>query len=85
MLSPAFDVNPVPYGDELALNVSESDNRISKELAIETAPKFGIEKNKAEKIASDIRKTVMDKWEITAKGYGLTRTQIEKMRPAFVR
>ncbi len=28
ILSPLYDVNPVPYGDELSLNVDEEDNRI---------------------------------------------------------
>lgn len=44
ILSPLYDVNPVPYGDELSLNVNENDNRISIELAIETAPRLGIKK-----------------------------------------
>ena len=26
ILSPLYDVNPVPYGDELSLNVDEEDN-----------------------------------------------------------
>ena len=33
-LSPLYDVNPVPYGDELSLHVSEADKRISFALAI---------------------------------------------------
>jgi len=36
-LSPLFDVNPVPYGDRLSLNISEFDNRIDLSLAIEVA------------------------------------------------
>lgn len=41
-LSPLYDVNPVPYGDELSLNINEDDNSISVQLAIEAAHHFGI-------------------------------------------
>ena len=36
VLSPLYDVNPVPYGDELSLNVDNEDNSISIELAVQT-------------------------------------------------
>ena len=79
ILSPLYDVNPVPYGDELSLNVDEEDNRISIDLAVQTAVRFGISKSDAE----DVLKIIRDNWEKTAVGYGLTRRQIEEMRPAF--
>ena len=82
-LSPLFDVNPEPYGNELALNVNESSNSISTELAIGVAAKFGIESNEAAKMASEIIGTVNAGWEKAAQGYDLSRTQIENMRPAF--
>jgi len=44
ILSPLYDVNPVPYGEELSLNVDEDDNSISIDLAVQTAVKFGISK-----------------------------------------
>lgn len=83
ILSPLYDVNPVPYGDELSLNVDEEDNRISIDLAVQTAVRFGISKSDAEDYAEDILKIIRDNWEKTAVGYGLTRRQIEEMRPAF--
>ena len=82
-LSPLYDVNPVPYGDELSLNVDENNNSIDIELAINTAIKFGISIEDAKKYANDIQKTVRDNWEITARKYGLSHGQIEEMRPAF--
>ncbi|MGM9948063.1 HipA domain-containing protein [Floccifex sp.] len=36
-LSPLYNINPVPYGDELSLNVDEQDNQINIEIAIKTA------------------------------------------------
>lgn len=83
ILSPVYDVNPVPYGDELSLNVDEEDNSISIDLAVQTAVRFGISKSDAEAEAEDILKIVRDNWEKTAAEYGLTRKQIEEMRPAF--
>lgn len=83
ILSPLYDVNPVPYGDELSLNVDEEDNSISIDLAVQTAVRFGISESDAEAQAEEILKIVRDNWEKTAARYGLTRRQIEEMRPAF--
>lgn len=82
-LSPLYDVNPVPYGDELSLLVDDEDNHISMELAVNTANRFGIQREVAEKIVSEIQKVVRDNWERLAKEHGLSRGQIEYMRPAF--
>lgn len=82
-LSPLYDVNPVPYGDTLALNVSEEDNSISIDLAVETAPYYGISKTNAERMAAEIISTVRGNWERLALQYGLSRGAIEYMRPAF--
>ena len=82
-ISPLYDVNPVPYGEELSLNVNESDNRINADLAIDTAERFGIGKNEAAKTAKDIIKIVGSNWERIASACGISRGQIESMRPAF--
>ena len=82
-LSPLYDVNPVPYGDELSLNVSEDDNRISIPLAIETAHRFGISEEDARKMANEILETVRNNWEKLAQKYNIPRGKIEDMRPAF--
>lgn len=83
VLSPLYDVNPVPYGDELSLNVDNEDNSISIELAVQTSVKFGIPKSDAETYAEDILKIVRNNWEKSAIEYGLSRRKIEEMRPAF--
>lgn len=83
ILSPLYDVNPVPYGDELSLNVDDEDNSISIDLAVQTAVRFGISESDAEAQAEEILKIVREDWEKTAAGYGLSRRQIEEMRPAF--
>ena len=83
VLSPLYDVNPVPYGDELSLNVNEDDNRISIPLAIETAHRFGIKEDDAIMYANEITETVKNNWEKLAAKYGIPRGKIEDMRPAF--
>lgn len=83
VLSPLYDVNPVPYGDELSLLVDETDNSISIDLALKTASRFGISDVDAEKMAKEMLKIVNDNWECLAKRYGISRGQIEDMRPAF--
>lgn len=83
ILSPLYDVNPVPYGDELSLNVNEENNSINIDLAVKTALRFGISEAEAEAYAKDILKIVRGNWEKIALRYGLTRRQIEEMRPAF--
>ncbi|MGN0534631.1 MAG: type II toxin-antitoxin system HipA family toxin [Eubacterium sp.] len=82
-LSPLYDVNPVPYGDELSLNVNGFDNSISLELAVDSAPYFNLSVDKAKKIGNEIVKTVNSNWEAVAKKYGISRSSMEYMRPAF--
>ena len=83
VLSPLFDVNPVPYGDELSLNVNEDDNRIDIELAVQTAVLFGIGKSDAQAYAAQLLETVRENWNKIASKYGLSRREIEEMKPAF--
>ncbi|MCF0187630.1 MAG: HipA domain-containing protein, partial [Bacteroidaceae bacterium] len=83
VLSPLYDVNPVPYGDELALNVDSDDCRISIPLAVSVAIHFGITEDKARSMAAEILSVVRNNWERLAGRYGLSRSRIEAMRPAF--
>ena len=82
-LSPLYDVNPVPVGDVLSLNVSENDCTIDYGLAVEVAPYFGIQKKEAEDIVQRISETVQKNWVSLAEEYHLSRGSIEYMRPAF--
>lgn len=82
-LAPLYDVNPVPSGDRLSLNVSEYDNTIDLELALEVADYFGLAPQEAEQAAEEVCKTVSGHWEQLAGQYGLSRGAIEYMRPAF--
>ncbi|MDO4198775.1 MAG: type II toxin-antitoxin system HipA family toxin [Erysipelotrichaceae bacterium] len=83
-LSPLYDVNPLPYGDSLSLNVNNNDNRIDADLAISTASSFGLNETQAREYANMIFKTVKENWQELAEKYGISRAQIELMKPAFI-
>lgn len=82
-LSPLYDVNPVPYGDELSLNINETDNSISIPLAIDAAHHFGLSAKDAEQMAGEMLAIVRDHWERLARKYEIPRGKLEDMRPAF--
>ena len=77
------NLNPIPYGDELSLNVNSDDNSISIDLAIGSAHHFGISVEETAELANKIITTVKDNWEKLATNYGLSRGAIEYMRPTF--
>lgn len=81
-LAPAFDVNPVPWGDSLTLNVSESDNAKDLALAAEVAPLFRVEASEATSIIDSTRATVR-RWPELATRVGLSPTAQDRMAPAF--
>lgn len=83
VLSPMFDVNPIPYGETLSLNVSLDDARMDTDLAIEVAPFFGLDKDKAASKAKDILSTVGRLWQPVAEACGLNRHAQNEMAPAF--
>ena len=82
-LSPAYDVNPQTNKDELSLNVNDEDNSIDINLAIDTSRFFQLDRNEAKNLAEKICLIVRESWEGAARRYGLSRGQIEIMRPAF--
>ncbi len=81
-LSPAYDMNPVPTGTGLKLNISETDNSLNLEVAKEVAEYFRIKKEKADKIIAEVTRAV-NKWNVVAKELGLPNSQIEAMKKAF--
>lgn len=80
-LSPLYDVNPVPYGDELAINVTEDHNQISVDVLREFARILGL--HHVEEDIHYILKTVHNHWEKLALQQGISKSEIHSMRPAF--
>ena len=81
-LSPAYDLNPDPDGTGLHLNISETDNALSVDLALEVAPFFRLKTEEAETILREIKGAV-NGWKEHARELGITRAEQEMMRGAF--
>lgn len=81
-LSPAYDMNPVPQGDGLKLNVNERDNALDLELAREVAPIFRMPD--ADAVATITRlRTVVRTWPRLAARLGIPASEQERMARAF--
>lgn len=82
LLAPAYDVNPVYFGQGLTLNISETDNALDFDLAISVANYFRIESKVAANIVNEIRKAVCS-WAVIATHYGIPRKEQDLMAGAF--
>lgn len=81
-LSPAYDVNPIWFGNGLSLNISETDNSLNYDLAIEVAKYFRINNKNAGEIIENTRKVVKE-WRRIATKYKISQREQEKMAAAF--
>lgn len=81
-LSQAYDINPVPSGDGLKLNITDADNALDLDLAREVAPFFRLPLTEADAIIADC-KHVVGQWRTIAKAIGLGSREQEYMAPAF--
>ncbi|MBQ0067657.1 MAG: HipA domain-containing protein, partial [Phascolarctobacterium sp.] len=84
-ISPVFDINPVPYGDNLGLLVDETNSLISKDLLLSTVEYYGISVTKAKDMLTEMKTIIDRQWENKAKEYGIKRNSIEYMEDAFVK
>ena len=82
ILSPAYDLNPNPYGDGLKLNISEFDNRQNLELAKEVSPYFRIPPKQAKQIILNTIQQVIN-WRELTKPLNISHAEQELMSPAF--
>ncbi len=83
-LAPAYDMNPNPQGEGLTLNITESNNALDLELALEIAEAFHLSLAQAKAKMDNIRAAVR-RWRTTASHLKLSRTAQEGMAPAFRR
>ncbi|MBF0650417.1 HipA domain-containing protein [Dysgonomonas sp. GY75] len=81
-LSPAYDVNPNPYGTGLKLNISENDNSLDFDLALSVAPYFRLTEKEVITIVGNIKSTVSD-WEEIAAKYQISKSERDMMSTAF--
>ncbi len=81
-LSPAYDINPVPSGTGLTLNISDEDNSLDLGLALDVADYFRVDKTMAGRIIQNV-KTAVSKWQSVASEFGLSRREQEFMSGAM--
>jgi serine/threonine-protein kinase HipA len=82
VLSPAYDLNPNEYGTGLSLNISETDNALSIDLAMDVADYFRVAGKKSKDIINQVSSAVKN-WRKLAAGYKLSKAEQEKMSAAF--
>jgi serine/threonine-protein kinase HipA len=82
VLSPAYDINPVNTATGLHLNISEYDNSLDFDLAMEVIGYFQLAEDKALQIKEEIIDSVK-KWSQIASSIGISRQEQQLMTPAF--
>ncbi|KIG19270.1 HIPA protein [Enhygromyxa salina] len=81
-LSPAYDINPVAWGEGLSLNISDKDNAQDLRLVREVAEMFRVRKDRANAII-DLVTGVVRGWREVATARGISRRQQTEMERAF--
>jgi serine/threonine-protein kinase HipA len=81
-LAPAYDMNPVPHGDGLTLNISETDGAQDLELVREVAPQFRIKTPRARTIIDEVI-TAVQTWRDEAASRRIPRAERDRMEHAF--
>jgi len=82
VLSPAYDINPVPEAEYLKLNISEDDGRMSFALALSVAEQFRVNQKDAKTMLAKTQSSVAN-WRKYAEKFGIIRAGISQMEPAF--
>ena len=82
VLSPAYDMNPVETGNGLSLNISENDNALDFDLAMEVAPFFRLNPDRAHQIMTEVAHAVRN-WRQLASRLGISNSECELKARAF--
>jgi len=82
LLSPAYDINPVTPANGLHLNISDDDNSLSYELAMEVIAFFQLTKSQAEQIKEEVLVSV-SQWGSVANVLKISRSEQQQMADAF--
>jgi serine/threonine-protein kinase HipA len=81
-LSPAYDLNPVTPSNGLHLNITDDDNSLNYDLAMQIIDFFQLKESEAERIKNEVLESV-SQWELVANGIGISRSEQELMSSAF--
>ncbi len=81
-LSSAYDINPVETGTGLKLNISDEDNSLDLDLALEVSEFFRLSEERAAEIMKEVMVAVGN-WNEVAIKYGISRGERELKSIAF--
>ena len=81
-LSPAYDMNPNEFGAGLTLNISDNNNELDIELALQTAHLYQLKRDSAVKILKQLSLEISN-WRSIAKKFGIGNSEIELTKRAF--
>ncbi len=81
-LSPAYDLNPVETGTGLSLNISDTDNSLDIELALDVATFFRLSTAQAKLIIAELQ-AVVSTWRTVANQLKIGRNEQEMVARAF--
>lgn len=83
-LSPAYDINPVETGTGLKLNITENNNALDINLALDVCHFFRLDKKCAMEIIDEVQSAVRN-WREIASKYQLSKAEQELKARAFSR
>lgn len=81
-LAPAYDLNPIPYGHGLRLNISDTSNALDLDLARSVAPHFRLKPAQAATIINEVL-TAVRTWPQEAEAQQVGREEQQRMGRAF--
>lgn len=81
-LSPAYDINPASPSNGLHLNITDDDNSLNYDLAMDVIDFFQLKKADAKKIKNEVL-TEVKNWKSIASSMGISRFEQRMLAPAF--
>ena len=82
LLSPAYDINPVSPANGLHLNITDNDNSLNYDLAMEVIEFFQLGIAQAREIKEDVLTSVAC-WQAVASSIGISKGEQRQMEAAF--
>ena len=82
LLSPAYDINPVTPANGLHLNISDGDNSLNYDLAMEVIEFFQLSNFQAQLIKDEVLASV-SQWRSVAGSINISRKELQHMASAF--
>ena len=82
VLSPAYDINPVPDQTELSLAINETDTHCDADIAMQSCRDYGISRKDADRVLTEVRTSVTT-WRQLAKSLRIPKAEQDLMAAAF--